>query len=680
MKTNKFLFSTLLAAAAMTANIYAGEEIEDQPTYSEFESALLAATNDRTITEITLTKDESGNPVNTENYYDITHDLKIGGSVTAGVNVAIRTKDGGSLLIEEGLKLEGLNVVANGFATTGENMTINGSLAALSLKQWTSNGAITVGKTGSVKLGYGDGQFDMAYGNGTVTINGTGDKTNAQFKAGYSGTRGDGNTLNLNDTYFVGGAWFKVDGKNGSFNLNNSRLEVSSGNEKSLTITGDGNVFNIKNGSLLQTEWIDLGVGNSVCIENSTLTAKSVFGSGRFVGNGAVNLNADRISQQIFIGGTYDEANNRVYSDVRSTVTLGDVSGNGITISDKEFRVNNADITLNANVTAELGNGTFLYLRKSTLNLNGYDLVINSGKFLSTGLDIVGNGTITIDSAKDQPCWQTFASSIGTGVTLKGTKQFCIYEDLTVYGKLQNEGKAGNGTTHIGFNDDFWTDGAILKISGKDASVSQTGGAGVIIHGADVAHGIESSGVVVEDGGTVDWASAGTVTNNGFIEVGAESSLTANVITGTGDVILAGTINVVESLTAGNLTVVEGAELNIGTAIALFAATVSDESKLSFDTLTIELKDGTVLEEGAELDLSTILSGTGVDDFQAALASADMSKVVLKNSAGETYNVQVDENGSIKIGALTPEPSAFGLLAGLGAIALAVSRRRRSRR
>jgi len=681
MKISKFLFSTLVAAAAMTSTAFAEGTVSISGTeYDSFDAAFNAA--------------KEGDVLNISGSVGV-------GSVAGDINKSVDLSGSGTIDL-------------------GEKNFIIGYK--------TNDAVVTITEDSDISFTNGNGQGVIVSGarendrfNGTFIIDNARVSMDYLLNRNITTIKGDGSgiisekaNLSLTKGVIIGNRKAETGGAGlGLFTLtDNAYVKISDNTGHATEIgyeNGDGHLVVEKNstfdngagrafvvyvgdvsvttGSALIAHSVELKSDTALLVSDSTLTAKSVFGSGRFVGNGAVNLNADRISQQIFIGGTYDEANNRVYSDVRSTVTLGDVSGNGITISDKEFRVNNADIVLNANVTAELGNGTFLYLRKSTLDLNGHDLVINSGKFLSTGLDIVGKGTITIDNANDQPCWQTFASSIGTGVTLKGTKQFCIYEDLTVYGKLQNEGKAGNGTTHIGFNDDFWTDGAILKISGKDASVSQTGGAGVIIHGADVAHGIESSGVVVEDGGTVDWASAGTVTNNGFIEVGAESSLTANVITGTGDVVLAGTINVGESLTTGNLTIVAGATLNIGPMVALFSVN-TEENSLSFDTLTIVDEEGTLINDNGDLDLSSILSdeSTGTSALLSAIKSkaseseGESPVVKVQDKNGSVFDVEftVGENGEISA-TVVPEPSAFGLLAGLGAIALAVSRRRRSR-
>ena len=270
-------------------------------SYYDFETALAAACGDTNISRIEILSDIEQNAIVNTSYNDITHALTIGvpegetHTVTINVtgdSIAVRVMgEGASLTIEKNLIIEGLDVVANGFATNNENMIIDGTVKALSLKQWTNNGTITVSETGKVWLGYGDGQLDLAYGNGTVTVNGTLDSTadltglEPQFKAGYSGTRGNGNTLNLKDTYFEGGAWFNVNGSNGTFNVENSVMKVSGGDGAGkLDIASSGNEFNLTNGSRLLVANLIIGAENTVNIDStSTIESTTITGAGSIV-------------------------------------------------------------------------------------------------------------------------------------------------------------------------------------------------------------------------------------------------------------------------------------------------------------------------------------------------------------------------------------------------------------
>ena len=236
-------------------------------SYSNLESAIAAATENADIARIVVNSDFTQQSVaNTSSYYDIKNDLVIAAAegqnyTVKGCGFALRTQNKATLTIDKNLTIEGLNVVANGFATSGDNMVIDGTVKALSLKQWTSNGTITV--NGKVELGYGDGQFDMANGNGAVVVNGNGDKTVAQFKAGYSGTRGNGNTLTLNDTYFEAGAWFTVAGSNDTIDVNNSLLKVSGGDAAgTLTLAKNNTIYLDLNSQVVVAKFSGAGTIN----------------------------------------------------------------------------------------------------------------------------------------------------------------------------------------------------------------------------------------------------------------------------------------------------------------------------------------------------------------------------------------------------------------------------------
>ena len=297
LENNGFDANGVTVAPAVAKSYKANGELVAE--YGDFESAIAAATTNAEISRIeVLDNYEQKSVTNTENYYDVTQALTIGveegeNYTVKGCSFAVRVQNAATLTIEEGLTIEGLDVVANGFATQGENMTINGTLKALSLKQWTSNGTITV--NGKVELGYGDGQFDMAYGNGNVIVTGNGNKTEAQFKAGYSGTRGNGGVLTLKDTYFEAGSWFTVAGSNTTINVNNSLLKVSGGDAAGSLTLGETNVININLGSTIQSSTIS--------------------------GNGTINIDATGITENVTIikgnmsdfAGTINVTNNAVY-------------------------------------------------------------------------------------------------------------------------------------------------------------------------------------------------------------------------------------------------------------------------------------------------------------------------------------------------------------------------------
>ena len=471
--------------------------------------------------------------------------------------------------------------------------------------------------------------------------------------------------------------------------------------EKNLTV-GKGASLSLTDSTLTAGTVINNG---NINIENGTLSVKSFSGSGRVVANGEFSFSFDSIEDtRLFVGRHYDENGNKVMHDApeqRSTVNLYSVSGNGITVVSNIFNFNNTDLTLHDDLTVKIptsGGNNYLFMSNTEINLNGKAMSVG-GSFIMTGVNLVGSGTLTIDGNEGYrnatSCTQEISSSIGKESTLiVKNGPFGFYSDMTIDGAFYGENLSHS--INIGVNDQGWD--ADMKPTGKpwieNVKVAVSGtldvSGSVLVHGSEVSKYDETiqvgpSSLDVVDGGDVKIS--GQLKNDGILNIGEGSVLTANVITGTGDVVLAGTINVGESLTTGNLTIVAGATLNIGPMVALFSMN-TEENSLSFDTLTIVDEEGTLINDNGDLDLSSILSDES--SGKSALLSAIKSKasesesespvVKVQDKNGSVFDVEftVGENGEISA-TVVPEPSAFGLLAGLGAIALAVSRRRRSR-
>ena len=374
-------------------------------TANDLESALAALTSE--VAVIMINEDiVQTSAKNTSNYYDVESNLTItapeGKQVTVNpCGIAIRVMgNGASLTIAENVTIENLDVFANGFGTTGENLIINGTVKALSLKQWTNNGEIVV--NGNVVLGYGDGQFDMAYGNGDVIVNGNGGKSAPQFKAGYSGTRGDGNALILNDTYFEAGAWFNVNGSNGEFNLDNSILKVSGGDGAgSLTVASTGNTFKVSNGSELNVAKLTLGNGNKIVVDGtSSVKVTTLSGAGEIeidaanltagatpiVGNASGFTGSISVINNDYLTASIDENGNVVIKEKEYAAKIGEKKYE--TLADAAAAANSGDkIVLIRDV--EIASG-------SEVSFEGVTLTANEGVTLT----VAGNLKLT-DCALD---------------------------------------------------------------------------------------------------------------------------------------------------------------------------------------------------------------------------------------------------------------------------------------
>ena len=410
-------------------------------SYTDFESALAAACANPNVTRIEILSDIEQTKITNTNYNDIAQALTIGApegkSYTVkidvtGDSIALRVMgNGASLTIEENVTIEGLDVVANGFATTGENMTIDGTLKALSLKSWSSNDGIIVNETGKVWLGYGDGQLDLAYGNGSLTVNGNGDMTEPQFKAGYSGTRGNGNTLNLKDTYFEGGARFTVEGSNGTFNVDNSLLKVSGGDYAgNLTVTSSGNIINLTNGSKLDVANISLGEDNEIKLgAGCSINATTISGGGTITID-ATGMNAGNVA----------------------TIT-GDASG----------FTGNIEVINNDNLIAEIDdNGRIVLVEKAeepagTITDNLRTLSLDGEIYINQYVKVTGFDGVNIEENGGLLIW-----------TEAVTESNAVFgnEDIHVEGLIAGNGEYGQQTHGIAAKE--YADTLYLRVYIKD--------------------------------------------------------------------------------------------------------------------------------------------------------------------------------------------------------------------
>ncbi len=288
--------------------------------YADFESALIAAMNNADIIRIEILTDINQTTIaNLGQTYKINGSLTIGApkgesyTVTlprdAGKSFSIYLYNGNtSLTIEENVNIEGLDILANGFATSTNSLVIKGGIKAMSLKVWTSDEGIVVEEGGRVWLGYGDGQLDLAYGNGYLTINGVIVDTSAeglepQFKAGYSGTRGNGNIITLNNTYFEAGSKFTMNGTNGVININNSLFKVSGGDYPGSFTIASGNVIYVNSGSILDCANITINEGAKIVVNGGKLIATGITNNGTIEINGG-ELIADTVTNNSAINVT----------------------------------------------------------------------------------------------------------------------------------------------------------------------------------------------------------------------------------------------------------------------------------------------------------------------------------------------------------------------------------------
>ncbi|MBO5693945.1 MAG: hypothetical protein J6S98_00920, partial [Lentisphaeria bacterium] len=408
--------------------------------------------------------------------------------------------------------------------------------------------------------------------------------------------------------------------------FDNTTLRSSLERGDEVMIVGDGSTtagnLIFTNGSVVDKTGAALIVNNNgvVEIDDSAVAVKTITGDGKVIANGNVTLNVDNISAQVLIGGTYENGS-RVYNEERSTLNLGSATaGKAVNITKEEFRVNNADITLNSDVNVALGGGhslNFLYLRQSALDLNGHDLTMTKGKFLLTGLDITGQGTINL-SGNDAFCVQTYASTIGKDVTFISAVPANIYEDLTVYGDMTVNGQIGQGPAIVGVHTvdrkdgkitDTYTNGAVLTISGEGATYTQTGNTNMHIYGAasddldaeivaDLGeeYRIGASSFVIENKAVADLTQAGTLTNDGNLIVSG-ATLNADKIVNNSTFNITGASTLTANSITGNGKINFGDNNEKRSTINLGSATADAELTVSADKILIANTDMSLLSD-----------------------------------------------------------------------------------
>ena len=262
-----------------------------------------------------------------------------------------------------------------------------------------------------------------------------------------------------------------------------------------------------------------------------------------------------------------------------------------------------------------------------------------------------GTGTFTVDEAKDAQNWN------GVTPTLGSTTTYGIYTFNT------------GGEITIGSTSDLWTgmytsDGGSWNVS-NDTKVTiyganQSNWTGDIVVAAGSSLTINNSSLQLKDGDyridgdlTIGWdvkfdGGAGVQTFN--LGESGTFSTGSRMYTGGKTIVFSGTVD----LGVGSSYILKERVLFDG------ASTINGDST-SIETISALFNDSiTASFEGLETYDSSIDAST--------LTSADAGKYFLSTDG---------TNIVLKYVSAVPEPSAFGMLAGLGALALVASRRRR---
>ena len=297
-----------------------------------------------------------------------------------------------------------------------------------------------------------------------------------------------------------------------------------------------------------------------------------------------------------------------------------------------------------------------------------YDTSVNSG------LKITGGITLNGETTYESPYWKT--TEISGKITGEGSINFSGTKNgawgTNAYLILSNEENDFSGGITIERNTGIvraTSGGALgsgtISLSNSTAILSYLGTAGESFD--VISNTITGSGSVYIDSGKVAM-------------IGGNSEFGGNILVNAG-VLAAGSVS---ALGTGAVTVADGATLTIAVSgVASGVVTFNEGSILAIDL------NGFVnaVSDGDKMMLS-ILKSSSITFGSETLTSgttltSDLNGYFDATSLGDyaTYAREWSYDGnSLSLTLTIPEPSAFGLLAGVGALALVASRRRRSRR
>ncbi|MCD8284125.1 MAG: autotransporter-associated beta strand repeat-containing protein [Opitutae bacterium] len=380
------------------------------------------------------------------------------------------------------------------------------------------------------------------------------------------------------------------------------------------------------------------------------------------------------------------------------------ISGNGTLTADV------LDFTGSGHATISVANATVGSIVNENGSGNSRTITIAEGSTVNAGLfsrtsgilTLAVNGTLNV--AKNDETGATGIVAIGTsdsGGNIGATQYISGSGTLNAYGISYNSGSNENANVEVSVANLNVGEGGITNNGASNFEFTGDTGTTVGLYNAtDVT--ISTSMWLNSSAGTTFNTEAGqtmTLTgaitgSKGLAKTGA-GTLTLSGENGYsgGTTIAAGTV-VAENTAAfgtGSVTVGSDATLQIDIAVSTGAITFSDGAVLVIGS---DLLASAVVESDADAEVATVADTEAVAVISAesivfgtdTLSDGDVSSIVneyVSSDITSAYDLTwTFSNGALSVSATaaTPEPSMFGLLAGLGALGFVATRRRRNRK
>ena len=784
MKISKFLFSTLVAAAAMTSTAFAEGTVSTGGTeYDSFDAAFNAA--------------KEGDVLNISGSVGV-------GSVAGDINKSVDLSGSGTI------DLGGKNFII-GYKTNDAVVTITED-SDISFTNGNGQGVIVSGARENDRF---NGTFIID--NARVSMDYLLNRNITTIKGDGSGIISEKANLSLTKGVIIGNRKAETGGAGlGLFTLtDNAYVKISDNTGHATEIgyeSGDGHLVVEKNstfdngagrafvvyvgdvsvttGSALIAHSVELKSDTALLVSDSTLTAGTVINNGTIDVREKSTLNATSLSNSGYVriqddstlnvSGTIDNVGGvlEVYDSTLQNQKITGCDGayiyaegatfENVNVSGQETRTVNTDFN-GGNYTGKvytgygIVDGKWAKIKDSESTITGTvdastvywqnygKLTIEEGAELKTlyfseasTQVLTVNGTISAGTFRG---YNGIVSETGK-INAQAAVQFYGNPDVQRQYDVAGEIVVTHDIAYahnvvIGFNttkqwygdgpNDYWNIGGantVVNISGEKAKLQivagKAGKGTAIIHvdeeGTKATLNITNGAEFVVDG---------KVINNGNLNIADGSTLSV-----TGDIENAGNLTIgLDTVVnvGGKVTVKVGGKLTLAASSLLENLTVANEggevvvqaidAAVTTQALTVESIDGSNVNLSAGADI-VVNSATKIENISDIIVSAtdvvlaawsfdidnkssdvtvtmdvgtlsesDQANLKILHKADGTSDWTVtDIKGEYKDGKVTfttnsfssyavaiPEPSAFGLLAGLGAIALAVSRRRRSR-
>ena len=409
--------------------------------------------------------------------------------------------------------------------------------------------------------------------------------------------------------------------------------------------------------------------------------------SGKFnTSNGTNNANAKfALSNGSMWGGS---GTNTLTNDIHflTNYQLGDTTATTIVLNGNLTQADGTTLTIGTNANTNItfgGAGTVI----SDLRISAGTLTMNAGQATIKGSQLLV-GNLTINSGATVYVAQNDSLSYGSsntvtvnqgGVLSFGNYRWTVGANNKIVingGEISGAGEGSNGAL------DFY--------QANTAAVTASAGSASTISAAIRLRGVTAT-FTTNDGATLTLS--GPINGAGTLVKAETGEL---VVSGT-NVYTGGTI-----VNGGVLTVKNASAL--GTLAAGKSVSVANGAKLQISTSNVNLGNaggGVVLERGAKLvidyaNLTPTAESTATEKTFEIMTAAVFSIYGSTLSAGDVTNDMTAAwellggdsawlesakwtlaNNTLSLTLTIPEPSMFGLMAGLGALALAGTRRRR---